>query len=165
MATKTPSSARMRMLVLLVVLAATWLLWSWLFKPLVLGLGVFSCLLVIYLVHRMGYFGSDLYALRLRGRFIVYWAWLLKEIFRSSIDVARIILSPSLPISPRTVQIDAGTADPVGQTTLANSITLTPGTLAFDVDEGLIQVHALTIEGADELMAGEMTRRVARLGD
>ena len=113
----------------------------------------------------MGYFGSDLYALRLRGRFIVYWAWLLKEIFRSSIDVARIILSPSLPISPRTIEVDAGIADPVGQTTLANSITLTPGTLAFDVDEGLIHVHALTKEGAEELMAGEMIRRVARLGD
>ena len=165
MTTKSPTPARIRMLVLLVVLAATWLLWSWLFKPLVLGLGVFSCLLVVYLVHRMGYFGSELYALRLSGRFLLYWAWLLKEIFRSSFDVARIILSPSLPISPRTIEIDAGIPDPVGQTTLANSITLTPGTLAFDVDDGLIQVHALTVDGADELTAGEMIRRVARLGD
>jgi len=52
---------------------------------------------------------------------------------------------------------------PVDQAILANSITLTPGTLALDVHDGEIIVHALTRAGADELERGEMDRRVAAL--
>ena len=47
--------------------------------------------------------------------------------------------------------------------TLANSITLTPGTLALDVHKGEITVHALTKAGADELRKNEMDRRIQAL--
>jgi len=152
-----------RMLVLLIPLAAAWLLWSGIYKPLLLGLGVFSCLLTIYIKHRMDYFATDLFALRFGRRLLGYWLWLAKEVVKSSLDVARIVLSPSLPISPQIVKIKASCQDPVDQTILANSITLTPGTLALDVHNGEIIVHALTRAGADELRNGEMDRRVAAL--
>ena len=48
----------------------------------------------------------------------------------------------------------------VGRTTFANSITLTPGTLSVEVGEDEFLVHALTIEGANDLAAGDMDRRV-----
>jgi len=51
----------------------------------------------------------------------------------------------------------------VEQVILANSITLTPGTLALDLHEGVIKVHALTEAGARDLLSGEMDRRVAQL--
>jgi len=152
-----------RMLVLLVPLVAAWLLWSGIYKPLLLGLGVFSCLLTIYIKHRMDYFATDLFALRFGRRLLGYWLWLAKEVVKSSLDVARIVLSPSLPISPQIVKIKASCQDPVDQAILANSITLTPGTLALDVHNGEIIVHALTQAGADELKNGEMDRRVAAL--
>lgn len=152
-----------RMLVLLIPLAAAWLLWSGIYKPLLLGLGVFSCLLTIYIKHRMDYFATDLFALRFGRRLLGYWLWLAKEVVKSSLDVARIVLSPSLPISPQIVKIKASCQDPVDQAILANSITLTPGTLALDVHNGEIIVHALTQAGADELKNGEMDRRVAAL--
>jgi len=152
-----------RMLALLVPLVAAWLLWSGIYKPLLLWLGVFSCLLTIYIKHRMDYFATDAFALRFGRRLFAYWLWLAKEVVKSSLDVARIVLSPSLPISPEIVRINASSDQPLDQAILANSITLTPGTLALDVHEGEITVHALTKAGADELKKGEMDRRVAAL--
>ena len=151
------------MLLLLVLLVAAWLLWSGLFKPLLLGLGAFSCLLTIFLARRMGYFDNEVFALRFGPRLIGYWAWLAKEITKSSFEVARIVLDPKLPISPQVFKIKATATHPVDQTMLANSITLTPGTLALDVHNGVILVHSLTKSGADELVTGEMDRRVAEL--
>jgi len=152
-----------RMLVLLIPLVAAWLLWSGIYNPLLLGLGLFSCLLTIYIKHRMDYFETEVFALRSGIRLIGYWLWLSKEVVKSSLDVARIVLSPSLPISPQVITIKASCEHPVDQAILANSITLTPGTLALDVYNGEITVHALTKAGADELRQGEMDRRVLAL--
>jgi multicomponent Na+:H+ antiporter subunit E len=157
------SQTIIRMLVLLLPLVAAWLLWSGIYEPLLLALGMFSCLLTIYIKHRMEYFQTEVFAMRVGRRLVGYWLWLAKEVVRSSLDVARIVLSPSLPISPRVVAVKASCEHPVDQAILANSITLTPGTLALDVHDGEITVHALTEAGADELMKGEMDRRVAAL--
>lgn len=152
-----------RMLMLLVPLAAAWLLWSGIYKPLLLALGAFSCLLTIYVKHRMNYFETEVFSLRMVRRLIGYSLWLAKEVVKSSLDVARIVLSPRLPISPRVVTVKASCKHPVDQAILANSITLTPGTLALDVHNNKIVVHALTSKGADELLQGEMDRRVLAL--
>lgn len=148
---------------LLTLLVIAWLLWSGMFQPLLLGLGAFSCLLTVYLTHRMGYFNTEVFALRFGIRLIGYWAWLAKEIWRSSIDVARIVMDPRLPISPQIVELKATAKHPVDQAILGNSITLTPGTLALDVHRGVIQVHCLSKAGADDLKSGEMDRRVTAL--
>ncbi|MBT8086413.1 MAG: Na+/H+ antiporter subunit E [Gammaproteobacteria bacterium] len=111
----------------------------------------------------MEYFQTEVFALRFGRRLIGYWLWLAKEVVKSSFDVARIVISPGLPISPRIVKVRASSEHPVDQATLANSITLTPGTLALDVYKGEITVHALTEAGAEELKKGEMDRRVAAL--
>lgn len=152
-----------RMALLLVLLGSSWLLWSGLFYPLLLALGACSCLLTVYLTHRMGYFDNNVFALRFGVRLIAYWAWLAKEVVKSSLDVARIVLSPSLPINPQIVEITATATHPVDQAILGNSITLTPGTLALDVHQGKVIVHCLTKAGADDLHSGEMDRRVAAL--
>ena len=148
------------MLVLLVSLVAAWLLWSGLYKPLLLLLGAASCLLSFWLVRRMGYFDDELFALRFSLRLLRYWWWLGGEIIRSSLEVARVVLDPKLPISPKLIDLEAKSPHAFDQVILGNSITLTPGTLAIDVHEGVIKVHTLTEEGARELMSGEMNRRV-----
>ncbi len=152
-----------RVMVFTLLLLGAWFLWSGFFKPLLLGLGLFSVILTIYLSHRMKYFQSDLYAVKFGGRLIRYWIWLTREVFVSSLSVTRITLDPKLPISPTVVEVDALSKDAVDMVILANSITLTPGTLALDVYRGRIQVHALTTEGAEELERGEMNQRVAKL--
>jgi multicomponent Na+:H+ antiporter subunit E len=145
------------------LLIAAWVLWSGMFKPLLLGLGAFSCALVVYIAVRMGYFEARVFALRFNLRLLGFWAWLLKEIVKSSVEVTRIVLSRNLQLSTRVVEIDASKLAPVDQAILGNSITLTPGTLTLDADDGKLLVHALTVEGADALAEGEMMRRVAAI--
>ncbi len=144
-------------------LAMAWLFWSGLFKPLLIGFGIFSCLLTLYLAARMDYFNNETFALHFGVRLIKYWIWLAMEIVKSSLNVARIVLDPKLPISPKVVDIRPTAEHPTFQVIFANSITLTPGTISIDVYNGIIKVHALTEAGADDLVAGEMDRRVAAL--
>ena len=82
---------------------------------------------------------------------------------KSNLDVSRRILSPRLPISPTVVWVPASQKSEMGRVIFANSITLTPGTVSIDVREGEIEVHALSKEGADALLEGEMNRRVAAI--
>jgi multicomponent Na+:H+ antiporter subunit E len=156
-------SPRARKTMLIAVLVSAWLLWSGIFNLLLLMLGLFSCALTFLLVRRMGYFDNEFFALRFSLKLLGYWAWLAREIFRSSLQVARVVLDPSLPISPRTIEIKSTSGHLVDQVILANSITLTPGTLALDLHNGIIKVHSLTEAGARDLVSGEMDRRVDAL--
>ncbi|WP_148285874.1 Na+/H+ antiporter subunit E [Paraglaciecola psychrophila] len=149
-------------LLLLFILSITWLLWSGLYKPLVVGLGAFSCVLSVYLAHRMGFFRHQA-LLGLMPRLPGYWMWLLREIIISSLEVAKLILKPSLPISPTVVVLEAQTKTDVGQVILGNSITLSPGTVTLDLYEGKLLIHCLTSKSALELQKGEANRRAAAL--
>ncbi|MFT4808947.1 MAG: multicomponent Na+:H+ antiporter subunit E [Paraglaciecola sp.] len=149
-------------LLLLLILAITWLLWSGLYKPLLIGLGIFSCVLSVYLAHRMGFFRHQA-LLGLIPRLPGYWLWLLREIIISSLEVAKLILKPSLSISPTVVVLEAETKTDVGQVILGNSITLSPGTVTLDLHEGKLLIHCLTSESATELLKGEANRRAAAL--
>jgi multicomponent Na+:H+ antiporter subunit E len=161
---KSPNTKPRRMAVLLCFLVPAWLLWSGHFDPLLLGLGAFSCAATFVIVQRMGYFDKDIFALTVTLRLLAYWCWLLKEIVMSSLVVAKVVLDPRLPISCRYIELKSSSPDSVGQVIFANSITLTPGTLTLDLHHGELKVHALTQGSADDLMSGEMDRRVASLG-
>ena len=152
-----------RMLILLGLLIATWVLWSGYLSPLLLGLGAFSCVLTVWIVRRMGYFDDEMFAFHYDWRLLGFWAWLGGEVVKSSIEVARIVLRRKVDVEPTVVDIDGSGLGPVDLVVLGNSITLTPGTLTLDVYEGQLRVHALTREGADSLKSGEMLRRVADL--
>ncbi len=143
---------------------ATWLLWSGFFKPLLIGLGVLSCLLTLYIVRRMDYFTKETFAFHYDFRLLGFWLWLGREIIVSSLQVARVVLRRRIEVEPTLVDINARNLSPVDQVLLGNSITLTPGTLTLDAHDGLLRVHALTVEGAAALEDGEMQRRVAALG-
>jgi multicomponent Na+:H+ antiporter subunit E len=155
-------SATASALALLLLLAAAWLLWSGIYKPLLLWLGGFSCALTVYIAHRVGFFErvSGLHVIPKLPRLSV---WLLVEIVKSSMEVVRIVLDPKLPISPTVVYLDAEPEGPVGQVILSNSITLTPGTVTLDVFDDRLCVHCLTREGAKAIESGEANRRIAGL--
>ena len=162
-ATGTTRDIAVRAAALSVVLAAAWLLWSGLYKPLLLGLGAFSCALVVYVSLRMRLFEYSFFTLKFGWRLLGYWAWLAKEIVKSSLQVTRAVLSPGLDISPTVTEVDAQSRHPVDIATLGNCITLTPGTLTMRIRDGRLIVHALTREGAEDVLEGEMNRRVAAL--
>ncbi|BFM13797.1 Na+/H+ antiporter subunit E [Simiduia litorea] len=152
-----------RLALLLLVLIVAWLLWSGIYKPLLIGLGAFSCLLSLYMAHRMGALDDSVYSWSAFPRLPLYWIWLLKEIALSSFKIAKIILSRDLPISPTLVVIDTLPTDPVGQVILGNSISLTPGSVTLDIYQGKLTAHCLTQAGAKALLEGEINRRVAAL--
>jgi len=127
-----------------------------------MGLGAFSCVLSAYMAYRMGFFRHQA-LFRLLPRLPAYWLWLLREIIVSSLDVAKLILSPSLPISPSVVVLKAEAQTDAGLVILGNSITLSPGTVTLDLHEGQLTIHCLTSEGARELQNGEANRRAAAL--
>jgi multicomponent Na+:H+ antiporter subunit E len=82
----------------------------------------------------------------------------------ASLQVTRIVLAPQMRISPKIVQVQSKSKGEVRHVIFGNSITLTPGTLTTDLDDtGLITVHALTAEGADGVVNGDMNDRVAAL--
>ncbi len=158
----TPKPRIATLLALLLLLVAAWLLWSGIYKPLLLWLGAFSCALSLYIAHRVGFFDRPS-GLHVIPRMPVFSIWLLKEIVKSSLEVVRIVLDPKLPISPTVVYIDAEPEGPVGQVILSSAITLTPGTVTLDVFNDRLSVHCLTREGAEAIEAGDANRRVARL--
>ena len=153
----------MRLVLTFILWMVIWLLWSGLYKPLLITLGVISCLFTLFLAHRMGFFKRDVFSLHLTYRLIPFWGWLAIELVKSNLEVARIVLSPKMPVSPTVVQLTAHTENPVLQAILGNSITLTPGTVTLDDHEGELLVHCLTRQGADALLEGDMNRRVSAL--
>ena len=146
-----------------VVLYCLWLALSGYYSPLLLSLGALSALLATVTALRMEIVDHETYPVRVTWGIVSYWSWLMWQIARSNFDVARIILSPSLPISPKVVRVKASQRTKLGLVTYANSITLTPGTVSIDLDGDTIEVHALTEEAAAEVEAGQMDRRVSRM--
>lgn len=152
-----------RFISIFILSACLWLLWSGMLKPLMLFFGLTSCLLVAAIVSRLQVVDKDESTLAIFTRMIAYVPWLIGEIVKSNIDVAKRIWSPDLPVSPTIVTVKASQDTALGLVIHANSITLTPGTLSIDVEPGLIEVHALSADSIPDLESGEMDRRVARL--
>ena len=150
-----------RALGLTAVLFGMWTVWSGHFEVLLLGLGVLSCIVTVALGVRMAIVDEEGVPGRVVWRGVRYLPWLLLQIAKSNLDVARRILSPRVPIAPRLIRVRARQRSAVGRAIFANSITLTPGTVSVDVDGDTIVVHALTAEAANYVLAGEMNRRVA----
>jgi len=83
--------------------------------------------------------------LRLSPTAPVYLIWylgvFLAQLLKANLQLARLVLSPSLPIHPAVVEVRTGLRSSLGRILLANSITLTPGTLTVDVQDDRILVH------------------------
>jgi multicomponent Na+:H+ antiporter subunit E len=94
------------------------------------------------------------------GRATVFLPLLVVAVVRANLGLARIILDPRLPIEPTVVRIPAPRGS-FARSLLANSITLTPGTLTLDIVDDELVVHTLTAGSRRELLAGSLVRSVA----
>lgn len=94
-------------------------------------------------------------------RFFVFYApYLVFEIVKSNVQIAAVILRPSLPIEPRMTRVRMTIPGGLPLTALANSITLTPGTLTVRADDQDLIVHALIPETREGLFEGSLERAV-----
>ena len=145
------------------MLFLTWLLLSGLYTGLLLGLGALSCLLVVAVCRRMQIVDPEGPPNHLILGLLRYVPWLLWAIVKANVDVAWRIVHPRLPMAPHMIRVAASQKTHLGQVIYANSITLTPGTVAVEADEGTIDVHALTREAAADVRSGVMDGRVTDL--
>jgi len=145
-----------------IVIYGFWLVLSGHYTPMLVIIGAVSSVAVVALASRMAVIDREGQPLYLLGRAAWYWPWLIWQIIKSGIDVSRLIIAPSLPISPTLVNVKASQKSAVGIVTYANSITLTPGTVSVEVEGDEITVHAITRASAQDLAGGEMDRMVRR---
>jgi multicomponent Na+:H+ antiporter subunit E len=148
---------------LAVSLMLFWVMLSGDFAPLDLALGFVSVLLVVSISHRMDVVDQESQPVELSTRLPVYWAWLALKVIRSNLEVTRRIWTPGKSISPTLVRLKLSQQTALGKVIYANSITLTPGTVALAIEDDEILVHALTRADAAALETGEMDRQVREL--
>lgn len=97
-------------------------------------------------------------------KFIIYCIWLLWQIIVSAITVSRISFVSRKQIDPQIAWFKADYDNPAARALLANSITLTPGTITIDITEdGVYSAHALNSEMRDGLLDGSMQAKIAWL--
>jgi multicomponent Na+:H+ antiporter subunit E len=150
----------MRHVSLGIALFAFWLALSGHYTPLLLGFGVASSLLCVFIASRMGAVDEEAHPIQLLRGAVTYFPWLIWEIMKSAWAVSKIIVNPKLPISPTMTVVRASQRTSVGVVVYANSITLTPGTITTGVEGNQLTVHALVNDGALDLEAGGMDARV-----
>jgi multicomponent Na+:H+ antiporter subunit E len=144
-------------------LAAVWLLLSGHYDALILTFGAISCAFVTMLALRLKIIDGESQPLHMGWRLPMYWVWLLIEIIKANVDVAKRIIDPRLPIDPHLFETPMTQKSDLGRVIFANSITLTPGTVSVDIGNDTILVHALTKEGEEALATGEMDAKVSEL--
>ena len=90
---------------------------------------------------------------------IVYAIWyifyLFIEVVKATLDVALRVVKPVIPINPGIVSVKTKLKTPMGRMILANSITLTPGTLSVDIDGDTLFIHWIDVTDIDEEKATE----------
>ena len=128
-----------------------------------MGLGFISSASAVLLARRMGIVDAEGLPLDLVPGLLRYAPWLFGTVIQANFDVARRILHPRLPITPTVIRVPAEQRTAPGRVSYANSITLTPGTISLEVSDDEIEVHALSVDAAEDLQSGEMGRRVVAL--
>jgi multicomponent Na+:H+ antiporter subunit E len=148
-------------------LFAFWMLLSGKFDAFHLGIGALTAATLVWLSVRLPPL-EDPKAEPVRyiaspTRWVAYFGWLFVEIIKSAFYVARVILRPSRHLDPRLIAFRCNQPSKVAAMALANSITVTPGTLTVELEGDLYLVHALTERTAHGLLSGDMQTRIGRL--
>lgn len=144
------------------LLFGVWLLLSGIYISFLMTIGAIVSIATAWLIDRAGLLDEESFPLELVPRGFVYWVWLAIEIVKSALNVTRIILNPSLPISPTMITFRLSQKTDVGRTTHANSITLTPGTITTGISalNNTIEVHGIERDGAIGCVGSEMDTKV-----
>lgn len=150
------------------IMACFWILFSGRFDLFHLFLGGIACTIVSLTSSRL------LFPKPIPGRmavwwirFIAYFPWLFKEIFVANLHLLYLTFHPKMMtlINPKVIRFDSRLKSSVSRTTLANSITLTPGTITiFAGVMGSFAVHCIDDKSGQDL-PGKMEERVADIFD
>ena len=133
-----------------IILFALWLLLTWSLAPAQVIAGAVVSVLAIGLA-------GDIFLFKVGRAFnpirifwmLVYIPYLIWYIILANLDVAYRVIHPDLPIRPGIVKIKTNLTTDMAKTFLANSITLTPGTLTVDIKGDELYIHWIYVHGKD----------------
>ncbi len=143
-----------------IIMFTFWILLSWTFDLLHILAGFIGSLLVAYFSHDLLIKEGISLSINRINLSIRYLLYLIYSIIIANIDVAYRVLHPKMPIDPKIIRFKTKLKTEVGKTSLANSITLTPGTITIDVKDENFYVHALSSKAADDFLQGTMRKRL-----
>ncbi|MDF2840135.1 MAG: sodium:proton antiporter [Clostridia bacterium] len=95
--------------------------------------------------------------------YALYVILLLKEIVLANISVAKIVLSPKINVSPCIVKIKTQLNSSLHRAILANSITLTPGTLTLQLTDDELVIHCLVKENIPDLVDSKFEKLLLKI--
>lgn len=150
-----------------VLLMGIWVAFSGLFDPFHLSLGVISCALVSLLSTRILFSDRTIPLPVLIGRwfrFLGYLGWLMKEIIIANVHVFYLAIIPGgiRHLDPELVRIKVKLQGETARYLLANSITLTPGTVSVKIEGQDLLVHSISRKTTEGLK-GDMEARIAKV--
>ena len=123
--------------------------------------GILSCLTCLYVTWKANFIDKEGVPLHLLLRLPFYTLWLIKEIIKANIDTAKIIILNNP--NPQTFRVKSSQKTEAGRVAYANSITLTPGTVTTQLEDNILEVHALSVQMANDVKSGEMDKMVSWL--
>jgi len=126
----------------------------------------FATLIYIFAIKALGYSAKmDGKFFKNFGKILLYLAILLWEIIKANIAVMKYVFMPGAKIEPRLVYFKSGLKGNVTKTALANSITITPGTITVwtDEDEDVFCVHAFDKSMAEGLDESVFVKRLKKM--
>ena len=87
--------------------------------------------------------------------YLMYLGVFFIELTKANLNVMRLVFSPRIDIKPGIVEIKTRLESPIGRLALANSITLTPGTLVVDIKDDSLFIHWINVSATDPVAATE----------
>jgi multicomponent Na+:H+ antiporter subunit E len=146
------------------IMMGFWILLSGKFDLFHLTLGVISSALVTFLSADLFMYEHGKNRLSTGIRFLLYLPWLLYQIVLSTLHVTFLALHPKMKdqIDPTIVTFKTKLTSNIARVALANSITLTPGTITIRIEDNVFYVHAISRKAAAGL-PGEMEDRLAKV--
>ncbi len=130
-----------------VVLYVIWLLLvSWTLPEIIVG-ALVSVVLAVLISKHVNYKLDFLLPIRLLHFVFIYLPVFIFELIKANFDIAKRVLQVKIPLKPGIVEVKTDLAGDFGKLTLANSITLTPGTLSLEQVEDKIYVHCVEVKG------------------
>ena len=151
----------MKSFILFFILFSLWLLMSGHYNVLIVSLGIISCAFCVYVAKRGKLIDDEGLPIFFMPRLLNYLIWLFKEILKSNLSTAKVIINGK--VEPETFTVKTSQVTDVAKVTYANSITLTPGTVTTKIQKGIFEVHALNSDFGNDVRTNEMDKKVTWL--
>ena len=151
----------MKSFILFFILFSLWLLMSGHYNVLIVSLGIISCAFCVYVANRGKLIDDEGLPIFFMPRLLNYLIWLFKEILKSNLSTAKVIINGK--VEPETFTVKTSQVTDVAKVTYANSITLTPGTVTTKIQKGVFEVHALNSDFGNDVRTNEMDKKVTWL--